>query len=81
MICADNGWHIFIASVLVFVALNTVENLLHYNIGRTSNQEDHLFEFTPPTRNDLFRIIIIMMVFAILQGVCTTLINNLLCKK
>lgn len=49
----------------------TIENVLHYNIGRTTN-ENQVIVFKNPTYKDWFRIII-MTVFAILQA-CLTLL-------
>ena len=60
--------HIFVISFLVFAVLNIVENLIHYNIGRTSDQD---FQFYNPTRIDWKKIIFTMIIFAILQGYFT----------
>lgn len=68
------GWKIFVASVIAFVILNTIENILHYNIGRSTNQ-DELPNLKNPTLKDWYRIIIIMFIFAILQGSLTLFIN------
>jgi hypothetical protein len=63
-----NTFHLFIISFIVFALLNTIENVIHYNIGKTSNTE---FEFSNPTRNDWKKIIITMIIFALLQGFLT----------
>jgi hypothetical protein len=63
-----NTFHLFIISFIVFSILNIIENVIHYNIGKTSNKE---FEFSNPTRIDWKKIIITMVIFALLQGFLT----------
>lgn len=63
-----NTFHLFIISFIVFFILNIIENVIHYNIGKTSNKE---FEFSNPTRIDWKKIIITMVIFALLQGLLT----------
>ena len=63
-----NTFHLFIISFIVFPILNIIENVIHYNIGKTSNKE---FEFSNPTRIDWKKIIITMIIFALLQGLLT----------
>lgn len=63
-----NTFHLFIVSFIIFVTLNIIENVVHYNIGKTSNME---FEFSNPTVVDWKKIIIVMIIFALLQGIFT----------
>ena len=63
-----NTFHLFIISFIVFAVVNIIENVIHYNIGKTSNKE---FEFSNPTRVDWKKIIITMVIFALLQGFLT----------
>jgi len=63
-----NTFHLFIISFIVFAVLNIIENVIHYNIGKTSNKD---FEFSNPTRIDWKKIIITMIIFALLQGFLT----------
>ena len=63
-----NTFHLFIISFIVFAVLNIIENVIHYNIGKTSNKE---FEFSNSTRIDWKKIIITMVIFALLQGFLT----------
>ena len=63
-----NTFHLFIISFIVFAVLNVIENVIHYNIGKTSNAE---FEFSNPTINDWKKIIVTMIIFALLQGFLT----------
>ena len=63
-----NTFHLFIISFIVFALLNTIENVIHYNIGKTSNTD---FEFSNPTRNDWKKIIVTMIIFALLQAFLT----------
>ena len=64
---------VFETSFLVFIFLNTVENILHYSIGKSSesNSVEHKklsFRVSLPSRYDLLRFLIVMMIFAFLQG-------------
>jgi hypothetical protein len=58
---------IFITSFLVFLVLNIIENLIHYNIGLHTDEKS-LNDINMPTKRDWIRIIVTMFVFAILQG-------------
>lgn len=79
--------HIFVFSFLVFIVLNVVENVIHYNIGKFHDYRGGAgggngagngggdvagYHFTNPSNTDWVRIIVIMLVFAILQGVFTS---------
>lgn len=58
-------------SVVVFAFINLIENLIHYTIGR-----EHRIDLAIPSKNDMLRIVTIMAVFAILQGVLTCYFLN-----
>ena len=60
--------HLIVVSFCVYIVVNLFENLIHYNIGRFSNRETKL-EF--PTESDLMKIVIVMIIFALLQGLLT----------
>jgi len=64
--------HIFIVSFLVYLFVNAFENLIHYNIGRFTNQET---KFEIPTSKDWTKIILVMFIFAVLQGLLTNCFN------
>jgi hypothetical protein len=66
--------HVFISSFIAFCFLNIIENLIHYSIGRTSNYAS--IEIKLPTKIDWIRIVIIMIVFAILQGIFTCVLSG-----
>jgi hypothetical protein len=63
-----NTFHLFIISFIVFAVLNIIENVVHYNIGKSSNIE---FELSNPTIIDWKKIIVTMIIFALLQGMLT----------
>jgi len=63
---------IFLISFFVFLSLNIVENLIHFTNGRKPNER--VFQMTMSERRDWMKIVIIMLVFAILQGGITALI-------
>ena len=60
--------HIIAISFFVYLFLNLVENLIHYNIGKFSNKETKL---DIPSKKDWFKIIVVMCLFALLQGLFT----------
>jgi hypothetical protein len=63
-----NAFHLLVISFTIFAIMNIIENVIHYNIGKTSNAE---FEFSNPTIADWKKIIITMILFAFLQGFLT----------
>ena len=76
--------HIFVFSFLVFIVLNVIENVIHYNIGKYhegnghGGHNDHNiagYHFTNPSNTDWVRIIVIMFIFAVLQGVFTSYLS------
>jgi hypothetical protein len=68
---------IFIISFLVYVIINMFENYIHYNIGK--NQESwYQIEFSSPSQLDWAKIAIVMLVFALLQGIFTIIIERYL---
>jgi hypothetical protein len=83
--------HIFAFSFIVFIVLNVIENVIHYNIGKyhegntingngngngnkVVNESANIagIHFTNPSQPDWLRIIVIMLIFAVLQGFFTS---------
>jgi hypothetical protein len=60
--------HIIVISFFIYLFLNLVENLIHYNIGKFSNKETKI---DLPSKKDWFKIIVVMCLFALLQGLFT----------
>ena len=67
--------HLFIVSFIVYIFVNIVENILQYNIGKFNNQDEYYFDI--PSKKDWIRIIIIMVIFALLQGFLIYYFNRL----
>ena len=65
--------HIIVISFVVYLFVNLFENLIHYNIGKFSNKETKL---DLPSRQDFIKIVVVMCVFALLQGVLTVYLNR-----
>ena len=65
--------HLIIVSFLVYLFVNLFENLIHYNIGRFSDRETKI---ELPTRKDWIKIVVVMIVFAFLQGFLTYYFNK-----
>ena len=66
--------HIIGISFVVYLFVNFFENLIHYNIGKFSNRETKL---ELPTQKDFIKIVIVMCLFALLQGLLTSYFNKL----
>ena len=60
--------HIIIISFFVYIFVNLMENLIQYNIGKFSNKET---KFDLPSKKDWFKIVVVMCIFALLQGLLT----------
>jgi hypothetical protein len=73
MLFNTKKYHLLAISFLVFIIVNLVENLIHYNIGRHTNAQ---LIFETPTTYDWWRIIIVMIIFGILQGALTCYFEN-----
>lgn len=71
-----NTRHIFVISVIIFVVLNIIENVIHYNIGRQHDKPASELSAYTPSSEDWVRIMIIMIIFALLQGVFTMVLNR-----
>lgn len=65
--------HIIVISFLVYLFVNLFENLIHYNIGKFSNTETKL---NLPTKKDFIKIVLVMCIFALLQGLLTYYFNK-----
>jgi hypothetical protein len=69
--------HIFIISTFVYVIINLIENTIHYNIGRNFDiKHFHDIVYVPPSSLDFVRIVLVMAIFAILQGIFTVMLAN-----
>ena len=65
--------HIIAISFFVYIFVNFFENLIHYNIGRFSNKET---KFELPNKKDFIKIVIVMCIFALIQGLLTSYFNK-----
>jgi len=75
--------NIVIISFCVYIFVNCFENIIHYNIGKFSNKEailslpskkETIFEL--PNIIDFLKIVIIVCVFALLQGLLTSFLHK-----
>lgn len=73
-------FHLFIISFLIYIVLNMVENYIHYNIGK-HHESDYNIKFSNPSSLDWTKIIVVMIVFALLQGILTILVDENRNKK
>jgi hypothetical protein len=60
-------------SFFVYIFVNLFENIIHYNIGRFSNKETKL---ELPSKKDFIKIIVVMLIFALIQGLLTSYFNK-----
>ena len=68
MFIISGKFHIIAISFFVYLFINLIENLIHYNIGKFSNKETKI---DLPSKKDWFKIVVVMCVFALLQGLIT----------
>ncbi len=73
------NYKLFIISSVVFILINSIENIIHFTIGRDVYDKNNLYisKFIKPTKYDIIKIIIVMIIFAFLQGFFTNYINYL----
>ena len=71
-IISGASFHIIAISFFVYIFVNLFENIIHYNIGRFSNKE-----INPelPSEQDFIKIVLVMCIFALLQGLLTSYFN------
>ena len=67
-IISSSSIRLIAVSFCVYLVVNLFENLIHYNIGRFSDKDT---KFEIPTQKDWLKIIVVMFIFALLQGVLT----------
>jgi len=72
-ISSGASFHIIAISFFVYIFVNLFENIIHYNIGRFSNKETKL---ELPSKKDLIKIVVVMCIFALLQGILTSYFNK-----
>ena len=68
MFILSGKFHIIAISFFVYLFVNLAENIIHYNIGKFSNKETRL---DLPSKKDWFKIVVVMCIFALLQGLLT----------
>ena len=72
-ILSGRSFHLIAISFFVYLFVNLFENLVHYNIGRFSNKETKL---ELPSKKDWIKIVAVMSIFALLQGLLTFYFNK-----
>ena len=64
--------HLIIISMVVFLILNIIENIIHFSIGRNvEGKYKTNIKIEIPEPYDILKITIIMIIFAILQALFT----------
>ena len=73
----DKPIHIIIISMIVFIVLNIIENLIYYNSGKygLGNNIQTYFKF--PDWKEFIVLVIIMLTFAFAQGLFTVLLSKI----
>ena len=72
-IISGASFHIIAISFFIYIFVNFFENMIHYNIGRFSNKE---IKLELPNKKDFIKIVVIMCIFALLQGLLTSYFNK-----
>ena len=73
-------FNLFIISFLIYAIINIVENYIHYNIGK-HNESNYNIKFSNPSTLDWIKIVVVMFIFALLQGILTILVEGYWNKK
>lgn len=73
-IVKNKNINLIVISFIVFVFINLLENLIHYNIGRHTENAEFIVITNPPYK-DWIKISIIMLIFGLLQGFLTYYLN------
>lgn len=73
LLLKDSSTRIIVISFFVYLFVNLFENLIHYNIGKFSNEDTR---FDVPSKKDWLKIVIVMIIFALIQGLMTCLFSN-----
>jgi len=73
MPCTNKPLHILIISMLIFIVINIIENIIYFNSGKYGLNQDFTNYFTMPTFKELTHLIFIMLIFAFAQGFFTML--------
>ena len=68
MFIISGKFNIIIISFFVYLFVNLIENLIHYNIGKFSN---NVTKLDIPSEQDWNKIILVMCIFALIQGLLT----------
>ena len=72
-IISGTSFHIIVISFFVYIFVNLFENIIHYNIGRFSNTD---IKPELPSKKDFIKIVVVMFIFALLQGLLTSYFNK-----
>ena len=67
----NSGSKVLFVSFFVYLFVNLFENMFHYNIGKYSNREIDFTKDLIPTNRDWTKIVIVMVIFALIQGLMT----------
>lgn len=68
-----NESYFILSSSIVFILLNLIENFIHYSIGRSHDKKK--LEYKIPNKEDILKIILVMIIFALLQSIVTYYVN------
>ena len=64
--------NLILISIIVFLFLNMIENIIHFSIGGNIDTKDTpSINIEMPDTNDIIKIIFIMSVFSVLQALLT----------
>jgi hypothetical protein len=69
----NSSARIVFISFFVYLFVNLFENIIHYDIGKFSNEET---QFAIPSKKDWLKILVVMIIFALIQGLMTCFFTN-----
>jgi hypothetical protein len=67
----NSSRNIAFVSFFVYLFVNLFENIIHYDIGKFSDREINLTQDLLPSNRDWTKIIMVMLFFALIQGLLT----------
>lgn len=67
----NSSTRIVFVSFFVYLFVNLFENVIHYDIGKFSDREMDVSKDLLPNNRDWTKIIVVMIIFAGIQGLLT----------
>ena len=60
-------YRFFVYSIVIYILINIIENYVHYNIGKHT-EDDRFIVLTTPSNKDWVKIVVVMLAFAVIHA-------------